>query len=292
MIYVTTRYSFFWYILTWSHYLIAPLYRTLIMIWCELICDITIAPIYFCNICLNPKGRLICQILSDPKVGLGRYKTNIKPDDTKFHHQAQSNFMNKQRIRQRQNKGRHNGFNTKKSRFSLLQFSQGLATNVPYDDSFVDFCFNNRFCYRVRSGSKEMKRPRKGQLKGKIIEGDPIKVYICNLYVQSYYKIDPASINKTSGSASAENNAYSDILEHAMALTLYFASIFHSAMDLIFPKPPSEPSDGLITAFIMIPITWICISSQLIIACFHIMKQKTKTKRKWRHKRSAEAAAH
>ena len=76
-----------------------------------------------------------------------------------------------------------------------------------------------------------------------------------------------------------------------MALTLYFASKFYSAMDIIFPKLPSETPDGLITVFIIIPITWICISSQLIIACVHIMKKITKTKCKRRHKRLIESAA-
>ena len=46
MIYVTKRDALFWDILTWIHYLIAPLYRILIMICCELIYDILIDPIY------------------------------------------------------------------------------------------------------------------------------------------------------------------------------------------------------------------------------------------------------
>ena len=62
-------------------------------------------------------------------------------------------------------------------------------------------------------------------------------------------------------------------------------------MDIIFPKLPSETPDGLITVFIIIPITWICISYQLIIACVHIMKKTTKTKCKRRHKRLIESAA-
>ena len=73
--------------------------------------------------------------------------------------------------------------------------------------------------------------------------------------MQSYYQIDPASINKTSGSATDENNASRKSLEHAMELTLYSAYTFHSTMDTILPKPPSEPPEVLITALIMIPIT-------------------------------------
>ena len=76
-----------------------------------------------------------------------------------------------------------------------------------------------------------------------------------------------------------------------MSLTLYFAYTFNSSMDIIFYKPPSKPPDSLITALIMIPITWMCISYQSIISCVHIMKHKSKTKRKWRCKRSAEVAA-
>ena len=95
MIYVTTIYTFFWEILTWSHYLIAPLYSILIMICCELIYYITIAPLYFWNLFWHPKGRSIWKILSDHEVGPGLYDTRINPDDTKFHHQTQSNFTNK-----------------------------------------------------------------------------------------------------------------------------------------------------------------------------------------------------
>ena len=82
-----------------------------------------------------------------------------------------------------------------------------------------------------------MKRRCKGRSKGRNIEVEPIKGYISNMYMHSYYQIDPASIKMTSGSASAENNASSDSLDHNMALTLYFASTFYSAIDVISPKP-------------------------------------------------------
>ena len=87
------------------------------------------------------------KILSYPKGGPGRYKTKIKPDDTKFHHQTQSNFTNNQRIRQRLNKGLHNGLNTKKSIFILIQLSRVLDINVPHDDGFGDLFCNNIFCH-------------------------------------------------------------------------------------------------------------------------------------------------
>ena len=51
--------------------------------------------------------------------------------------------------------------------------------------------------------------------------------------MQSYYQIYPAIINKTNGSSSAKNTASSESLEYDMALTLYFTSTFHSAMDII-----------------------------------------------------------
>ena len=57
-----------------------------------------------------------------------------------------------------------------------------------------------------------MKRRRKGRSKGINIEVEPIKGYRLNIYMHSYYQIDPSSINKTSGSASAENNASSESL--------------------------------------------------------------------------------
>ena len=177
-IYVTTRDAFFWDILTWSHYLIAPLYRILIIICWDLIYDIAISPIYFWKLCWHPKGRLIWKILSDPKGGPGGYETNINPDDTNFHHQTQYNSTNKQRSRQRRNKGRHNELNTKKSRFVLLQISQGLDTNVPYNDGFDDFCCNNRFRYQSWSEAEEMNRRRKCRSNRRKIEVEPIKGYI------------------------------------------------------------------------------------------------------------------
>ena len=181
-IYFTTRDTFFWDTLTWSHYLIAPLYRILIIIWCELIYDITIAPIYFWKLWWYPNGRSIWQILSDPKGGPGRYETKIKPDDTKFRHQTQYNFTNKQRSQKRRNKGRNNGLNTNNSRFVLLRLSRGLDANVSYDEGFGDFFCNNIFRYQARSDSKEMKRHRKGWSKGRNIEVEPIKGYRSNLY--------------------------------------------------------------------------------------------------------------
>ena len=71
-IYVTTRDAFFWDILIWSHYLIVPLYRILIIICCELIYDITIAPICFWKLCWHPKELSIWKIISDSKGGPGR----------------------------------------------------------------------------------------------------------------------------------------------------------------------------------------------------------------------------
>ena len=138
-IYVTTIDALFWDILTWIHYLILPLYRILIIIFFEIIYYITISPIFFWKLLWNPKGRSIWKILKYPKGGPGQYKTRINPDDTKLHHQTQSNFTNKQRSRQRQNKGMHNVLNTKKSRFVRLRLSQCLDANVPYDDGFGDF---------------------------------------------------------------------------------------------------------------------------------------------------------
>ena len=204
MIYVTTRDAFFWDILTWSHYLIAPLYRILIIICCELIYDIAIDPIYFWKLFWNPKVRLIWQKIRYPKGGFGRYETKIKPDDTKLHHKTQYNLTNKQLSRQRRNKGQHNKLNTKKSQFFLLQLIQGLDTNVPYDDGFCDFCCNFRFFYRARSESKEMKRRHKVQSKDRSIEVEPIKGCKSNMYMHSYYQTYPASMNKTSGSALDE----------------------------------------------------------------------------------------
>ena len=82
MTYVAFRNSFFNQILTWTHYLIMPLYQLLLKIGTELIYDVTIAPIYFCNLCWHPKGRSIWQILSDPEGGAVRIVTTVNSDGT------------------------------------------------------------------------------------------------------------------------------------------------------------------------------------------------------------------
>ena len=119
-------------------------------------------------------------------------------------------------------------------------------------------------------------RKRKGKLKGRNIEVEPIKGYRSDLYMHSYYQYDPASINQMDGNTSAEDNSSSESLAQAMAMTIYFASTFHSTVDIIFPKPPKEPPDGIITALIMIPITWICILPHFFIACGRILRHKSK----------------
>ena len=70
-----------------------------------------------------------------------------------------------------------------------------------------------------------------------------------------HYQSDPARINQMDGNASAEDNTSSESLAHAMEMNTHFASTFHSDMDIIFPKPPKEAPDGIITALIIIPIT-------------------------------------
>ena len=110
-----------------------------------------------------------------------------------------------------------------------------------------------------------MMRKRKGRSKGRNIEVEPIKGYPSDLYMHSYYQSDPASINQMDGNASAKDNSFSESLAQAMATTIHFASTVHSAMDLIFTKPPKEPPDGIITALLMIPITWICILPHFLL---------------------------
>ena len=116
---------------------------------------------------------------------------------------------------------------------------------------------SERTRHRARPESKPMMRKQKGKPKGRNIEVEPIKGYRSDLYVHSYYQSDPASINQMDGNASAEDNSSSKSLAQAMAITIYFASTFHLTMNLIFPKPPKDPPDGIITALIMIPVTWI-----------------------------------
>ena len=78
------------------------------------------------------------------------------------------------------------------------------------------------------------------------------------------------------GNASAEDNSSSESLAQAMAITIYFASTFHSAMDIIFTKTPKEPPDSIITALSMVPITWTLKLPLLFIACVRILRNKNK----------------
>ena len=123
-------------------------------------------------------------------------------------------------------------------------------------------------------------RKQKGKSKGINIEVEPIKGYLSDLYMHSYYQSNPASINQMDGNASAEDNSSKESLAQAMEMTIHFESTFHLAMDIIFPKPPKETSDGIITALIMIPITWICILTHLFIACGRILRHKSKNNKR------------
>ena len=121
-----------------------------------------------------------------------------------------------------------------------------------------------------------MMRKLKGKLKGRNIEVKPIEGYRSDLYMHLYYQSDPASINQMDGNASAEDKSSIESLAQAMAMTIHFASTFHSAIDIIFPKPPKDPPYGIITALMMIPITWICLLPHLFIACGRILRHKSK----------------
>ena len=138
--------------------------------------------------------------------------------------------------------------------------------------------------HKARPESKKMMRKRNGKLKGRNIEVEPIKGYPSDLYMHSYYQSDPTSINQMDGNTSAEDNYSSESLAQAMAMTIYFASTFHSTMDIIFTNTPKEPPDGIITSLSTIPITCICILPHLFIACGCILRQKYKNnKRSKRH---------
>ena len=82
MTYVDFRNSFFNEILTWTHYLIMPLYQLLLTICTDLIYYVTIDPIYFWKLCWNTEGRSIWKILSDPEGGAVRIDTTVNPDGT------------------------------------------------------------------------------------------------------------------------------------------------------------------------------------------------------------------
>ena len=236
MTYVAYRDSFCKDILTWTHYLILPLYQLLLTIWTEQIYDVAIAPIYFWKLCWHPKGKSIWQILSDTGGEDVRIETTVNSD-------GKESKMTRQ---------------------------------------------------RARPQSKMMVCKQKGKPKGINIEVEPIKKYCSDIYMHSYYQSNPASTNQMDVNESAEDNSSSKSLAQAMSMTIHFASTFYSAMYIIFPKPPKEPPDGIITALVMIPITWICILPHFFIACVCIMRHKYKNDKisKWRRKISAAAKVH
>ena len=110
MTYVAFRNSFFNEILTWTHYLIMPLYQLLLTIFTELIYYVTIAPIYFWKLCWNPKGRSIWKILSNPEGGAVRIETTVNTDGTEYErtrHRASPESKMMMRKRKGKSKGRH-----------------------------------------------------------------------------------------------------------------------------------------------------------------------------------------
>ena len=162
-----------------------------------------------------------------------------------------------------------------------------LENTIKQDDTK-----STRIRYRARPESKAMMRKRKAKSKGRNVEVEPIKGYRSDLYMHSYYQIDPASINQMDGNPSAEDNSSIESSEHAMALTLYFASTFHFEMNIIFPRPPKEPLDGIITALIMIPIMWICTVPHITMTCIRIMKHECKHEKRIKsRKRSSGSQA-
>ena len=106
--------------------------------------------------------------------------------------------------------------------------------------------------YRARPESRQMRNRRRGRNKGMNVKVVPIIGYDSWLCMFSYYHINPGSINKTDGSASSEDGSSIESLKYAMAMMLYFASTYQSAMDIIYQRHSKQPPDGIITAVIMI----------------------------------------
>ena len=141
------------------------------------------------------------------------------------------------------------------------------------------------FRYRARPESKQIQNRRRGCNKGKNVEVVPIVGYDSWLCMFSYYHINPGSINKTDGSASSEDGSSIESLKYAMAMMLYFASTYQSAMDIIYQRHSKQPPDGIIMAVFMIFVVCGCISLQTIIACGHLMHYKSKQKQKQKRQR-------
>ena len=110
MTYFAFRNSFFNKILTWTRYLIMPLYQLLLTICTELIYDVTIAPIYFWKLCWHPKGRSMWQILSNSEGGAVCIETTINPGGTeseRTRHRARPESKTMMRKRKVKLKGRN-----------------------------------------------------------------------------------------------------------------------------------------------------------------------------------------
>ena len=230
--YSTTRDTICWDFLAWSRYLLylfqSP-FRLLVTICTELIYDITIAPIYFWNLCWHPKGRSIWQMLCYPD---GK--------DELVRHGIYTGAFNR-------------------SSYSICRGR--------WDGTEPD---KRRFRFQAQLKSQRLNKLRRKRGNNEHIE--PIIGYRSDLYMHSHYQMDRANLNKCDGKSSAENDASSESLEHAMAMTFHFASTFHSAMDIFFIELPKEPDKGPILAILMLFITWGCISIATVIACVRLAR--------------------
>ena len=110
MTYVAYRDSLLKHILTWTNYLISPLYQLMLTICTDLIYDVAIAPIYFWKLCWHTKGRSIWKTLSNPEGGAVRIETTVNPDGTEYKRTRQR-ARPESKMMMRKRKGKSKGRN-------------------------------------------------------------------------------------------------------------------------------------------------------------------------------------
>ena len=121
-----------------------------------------------------------------------------------------------------------------------------------------------------------------------------IRGYDAELCMFSYYQLDRQNINKTRCDRTAEDGTSIDPLEDTMALTLYFASTYLTAIDIIFPKRPRKPPDGRISESLAFLTIVTCISTLAIYAGFKLLwfrAKFTKPRNRKIHRRSPASRA-
>jgi hypothetical protein len=106
---------------------------------------------------------------------------------------------------------------------------------------------------------------------------NPIQGYDSRLCMFSYYQIHPTSITKTNGAPSSEDGVRADIKSDTMSWSPRFTSTFLSGLKIIRKTISRTPPNGLISSFLVLPMTIGIIIILAGLKCCHIFDSKNST---------------